>query len=257
MYKIAKNLSPFTLGLVFCCSQAALLPAARAASLNPNSSGEATLPSNSNTTNQVLLNPTAASSSTVLPAGVSSVDCPLQSGLGSSQGSAAQSEPTLPKNSGITPVPKNSGDKSLKYQSNEIASSDVPSTEPVSKMQDATTSPTLIAQAAVGDCCGIGGAATCEVGGLPTGGAGLGGLSPLLGLLGILPAAALIPALDDGGNGDPGQPGPGPVPVAPVPVAPVPESSSTGAIVAGFGMMGLLLSRRYRSGRKNKNVNPE
>jgi hypothetical protein len=244
MYKIAKNLSPFTLGLVFCCSQAALLPAADAASLNPNSSVDATLPSDPNTFNQDVLDPTTVSSSTALPAGVPNVDCPLQSGISSSQGSAAQSEPTGSENSGITPVPKNSGDKILKYQSDEIASSDVPSTEPVSKTQDATTSPALIAQAAVGDCCGIGGAATCEVGGLPTGGAGLGGLSPLLGLLGILPAAALIPALS-GGNNDPGQP------------SPVPEPSSTGAIVAGFGMMGLLLSRRYRSGRKNKNVNPE
>jgi hypothetical protein len=255
MYKIAKKLSPFTLGLVFCCSQAALLPAAHAASLNPSSSGDATLPSDPNTFNQDVLDPTTVSSSTALPAGVPNVDCPLQlqSGISSSQGSAAQSEPTGSKNSGITPVPKNSGDKSLKYQSNEIASSDVSSTEPVSKAKDATTSPTLIAQAAVGDCCGIGGAATCEVGGLPTGGAGLaGGIPPLLGLLGLLPVAALIPALDGGNNGNPGQPAPGPVPVAPVP-----ESSSTGAIVAGFGMMGLLLSRRYRSGRKNKNVNPE
>jgi hypothetical protein len=246
MYKIAKKLSPFALGLVFCCSQAALLPAAHAASLNPNSSGDATLPSDPNTFNQDVLDPTTVSSSTALPAGVPNVDCPLQSGISSFQGSAAQSEPTLPKNSGITPVPKNSGAKSLKYQSNEIASSDVPSTEPVSKAQDATTSPTLIAQAAVGDCCGIGGAATCEVGGLPTGGAGLGGVPSLLGLAGLLPLAA-IPLINNGnGNSDPNQPS-----------APVPESSSTGAIVAGFGMVGLLLSRRYLSGRKNKNVNPE
>jgi hypothetical protein len=251
MYKIAKNLSPFTLGLVFCCSQAALLPTAYAASLNPNSSGEATLPSDPNTINPTVLDSTAASSPTAFPAGVPNVDC-LQSGTRPSQGSAAQSEPTVPRNSGITPVPKNSGDKSLKYQSNEIASSDVPSTEPVSKAQDATTSPTLIAQAAAGDCCGIGGAATCEVGGVPTGGAGLGGISPLLGLLGLLPVAALIPALDGGNNNNNGQPAPGPIPPAPVP-----ESSSTGAIVAGFGIMGLLLSRRYRSGRKGKNVSPE
>jgi hypothetical protein len=244
MYKIAKKLSPFTLGLVFCCSQAALLPAAHAASLNPNSSGDATLPSDPNTFNQDVLDPNTVSGSTALPAGLSNVDC-LQSGLSSSQGSAAQSEPTGSKNSGITPVPKNSGDKSLKYQSDEIASSDIPSTEPVSKTQDQTISPTLIAQSAVGDCCGIGGAATCEVGGLPTGGAGLGGISPLLGLLGLLPAAAIIPAVSGGNNNDPGQP------------APVPETSSTGAIVAGFGMMGLLLSRRDRSGRKNKNANPE
>jgi hypothetical protein len=253
MYKIAKNLSPFTLGLVFCCSQAALLPTAHAASLNPNSSVDATLSLDPNTVNQTALDPTGASSPTALPAGLPNVDC-LQSGLSPSQGSAAKSESMVPGNSGITPVPKNLGDTSLKYQSNEIASSDVPAPEPVSKTtQEAkTTSPTSIAQAAAAeDCCGIGGAATCEVGGLPTGGAGLPGLSPLLGLLGLLPAAALIPALG-GGNNDPGQPAPGPIPVAPVP-----ESSSTGAIVAGFGIMGLLLSRRYRSGRKNKNVNPE
>lgn len=251
MYKIAKNLSPFTLGLVFCCSQSVLLPTAHAASLNPNSSVDATLSLEPNTANQTALDPTTASSPTALPAGLPNVDC-LQSGLSPSQGSAAKSESMVPGNSGITPVPKNLGDTSLKYQSNEIASSDVPATEPVSKTtQEAkTTSPTLIAQAAAAeDCCGIGGAATCEVGGVPTGGAGLPGLSPLLGLLGLLPAGA-IPFITDGNsNSDPNQ-------TTPIP-APVPESSSTGAIVAGFGMMGLLLSRRYLSGRKNKNVNPE
>jgi len=252
MYKIAKNLSPFTLGLVFCFSQAALLPTAHAASLNPNSSVDATLSLDPNTANQTALDPTGASSPTALPAGLPNVDC-LQSGLSPSQVSAAKSESMVPGNSGITPVPKNLGDTSLKYQSNEIASSDVPATEPVSKttQQEAkTTSPTLIAQAAAAeDCCGIGGAATCEVGGVPTGGAALGGLSPLLGLLGLLPAGA-IPFITSGNsNSDPNQ-------TTPIP-APVPESSSTGAIVAGFGVMGLLLSRRYRSGRKNKNVNPE
>lgn len=251
MYKIAKNLSPFTLGLVFCFSQTALLPTAHAASLNPNSSVDATLSLDPNTANQTALDPTGASSPTALPAGLPNVDC-LQSGLSPSQGSAVKSESMVPGNSGITPIPKNSGDTSLKYQSNEIASSDVPATEPVSNTtQEAkTTSPTLIAQAsAAEDCCGIGGAATCEVGGVPTGGAGLGGVSPLLGLLGLLPAGA-IPFITSGNsNSDPNQ-------TTPIP-APVPESSSTGAIVAGFGMMGLLLSRRYLSGRKNKNVNPE
>jgi hypothetical protein len=270
MYKIAKNLSPFTLGLLFCCSQATLLPSAHAASLNPTSSVDVTLPS-ANTVDPFVLGATAASGPTTL----SSVDCPLQSGPSS----------TVPK--------KNSENTSLNYQSNEIASSDIPVTKAAPKTtQDAAMakakSPTLIAQAAAGDCCGIGGAATCEVGGVPTGGAALGGLSPLLGLLGLLPAAAVPIALSDGGNnsdpgpvagpldpvgepgagpgepagpGQPGVPGPGepgvPGPGEPPPPAAVPEPSSTGAIVAVFGMMGLWLSRRHRSGRKDQNVSLE
>ncbi|NJM74806.1 MAG: hypothetical protein HC852_02350 [Acaryochloridaceae cyanobacterium RU_4_10] len=253
MYKIAKNLSPFTLGLVFCCSQAVLSPAAHAASLNPSSSSvDVTLPSDPSAVNQAALDPSAVPSATTQPLGAA-VDCALEPNLNPSQGAAAQPGPAASKNSDITPVSKNSGDTSLKYQSSEIASSDLPNAEPASQTaQDATaTSPTLIAQAAgAADCCGIGGAATCEVGGVPTGGAGLGGISPLLGLLGLLPAAAIIPAIN-GGNGNGSEQS-----VPPVPPAPVPESSSTGAIVAGFGMMGLLLSRRYRSGRKNKNVSP-
>jgi hypothetical protein len=266
MYKIAKNLSPFTLGLLFCCSQATLLPSAHAASLNPTSSVDVTLPSVSNANDQTALGATAASNTTTL----SSVDCPPQSGPSS----------TLPKNSGNT---------SLNYQSSEIASSDVPGTEAVPKTTQGAKmakSPTLIAQAAAGDCCGIGGAATCEVGGVPTGGAGLGGLSPLLGLLGLIPAAAVPLALGDGDNNDPagepapgpgepapgpGEPAPGPGEPAPGPGEPappgpggepapparVPEPSSTGAIVAVFGMMGLWFGRRHRSGRKDKNVSLE
>ncbi len=269
MFKIAKNLSPFTLGVLFCCSQATLLPSAHAASLNPTSSVDVTLPS-ANTVDPFVLGASAASGPTTL----SSVDCPPQSGPSST-------------------VPKNSGNTSLNYQSNEIASSNVPGPEAVAKTTQNTAmakSPTLIAQAAAGDCCGIGGAATCEVGGVPTGGAALGGLSPLLGLLGIVPAAAAIPlALGDGDNNDPGpgagplepgavpgepgavpgeqpgagpgpglgEPGPGPGPGEPPPPAAVPEPSSTGAIVSVFGMMCLWLSRRHRSGRKDENVSLE
>ncbi len=260
MYKVAKNLSPFTLGLVFCCSQATLLPAAHAASLNPTSSVDVTLPSAPNTVDQTVLGAPAASSPMTLPSGVANVDCPLPSGL----------SPSAPKNSGIKAVPKNSGNKSLNYQSNELASSDVSGTGSTPKTM--ATSPTLIAQAA-DDCCGIGGAATCEVGGVPTGGAALGGISPLLGLLGLVPAAAIPLALDDGSGSnnapapvDPGVPEGGPglgVPEGgpglgePPPIEKIPEPPSTGAIVAGFGMMGLWLSRRHRSGRKDKNISLE
>lgn len=103
-----------------------------------------------------------------------------------------------------------------------------------------SASSTLIAQASLGDCCEIGGTTTCEVGGLPPAGGGIlgGGPSPLLALLGL--PAALIPAFLGGGDSSNSNPTP----------TPVPESSSTGAIAAGFSLLGLWYGRRYHNARK-------
>ncbi len=100
----------------------------------------------------------------------------------------------------------------------------------------------LVAQASLDDCCEIGGTTTCEVGGLPPAGGGAlgGGPSPLLALLGL--PAALIPAFLGGGDGSNNS-------TPPIPT-PVPESSSTGAIAAGFGLIGLWYGRRLRNVRK-------
>jgi hypothetical protein len=101
----------------------------------------------------------------------------------------------------------------------------------------------LVAQASLDDCCEIGGTTTCEVGGLPPAGGGIlggGGPSPLLALLGV--PAALIPAFLGGSDSSSNNPTPTPMPV--------PESSSTGAIAAGFGLIGLWYGRRLRNVRK-------
>ncbi|WP_404785319.1 PEP-CTERM sorting domain-containing protein [Altericista sp. CCNU0014] len=100
----------------------------------------------------------------------------------------------------------------------------------------------LVAQALPDDCCEIGGTTTCEIGGAPPTGGGVlgGGPSPLLALLGL--PAALVPAFLGGGNGDDNGTPPTPTPV--------PEPSSTGALAAGFGLIGLWYGRRLRSTRK-------
>lgn len=121
-----------------------------------------------------------------------------------------------------------------------VPSSMVAST-PVSDTTAANFSSNLVAQApGLDDCCEIGGTTTCEVGGLaPQGGGALaGGLSPLAALAG-LPLAGLVPLALGGGDGNDGTTPP-----------PVPEPSSTAAITAGLGLLGLWYGRRYRSSHK-------
>jgi hypothetical protein len=89
------------------------------------------------------------------------------------------------------------------------------------------------------NCCEFGGTADCELGGVaPTGGAiaASGSGFPIAALAGLLPLAAIPLAFTGGNNnGDPAA------------AVPVPEPSSTAGIVAGFGMLGLWFSRRFRS----------
>jgi hypothetical protein len=87
------------------------------------------------------------------------------------------------------------------------------------------------------NCCELGGTSDCELGGLPpAGGAAAGGGFPFAALAGLLPLAAIPFAFGGGNNNNDSPP-------------PVPEPSSTAGIVAGFGMFGLWLSRRYRTGK--------
>ncbi|MGB8698461.1 MAG: hypothetical protein WCD18_03505 [Thermosynechococcaceae cyanobacterium] len=192
MHKTVKKLSPVALGFALCCYQAIQLPNAQASSLSLSSNANAT---------------TVAQST---PAAVGS--CLLQGG---GQTSAAP-EAAMPGTG-------------LGYQSEAIAQLDAagPSTAP-----GATSSSTLVAQLSPGvdDCCDVGGTATCEVGGLPVGGAALGAI-PLWPLLAIPPGIACAIACT-GSNPKP---------------PPVPESPLTGGLVAGFGIMGLWYSRRFRS----------
>ncbi len=87
------------------------------------------------------------------------------------------------------------------------------------------------------NCCELGGTSDCELGGLPpAGGAASGGGFPFAALAGLLPLAAIPFAFGGGKDNNDSPP-------------PVPEPSSTAGIVAGFGMLGLWFSRRFRAGK--------
>jgi hypothetical protein len=87
------------------------------------------------------------------------------------------------------------------------------------------------------DCCEVSGNSLCEVAGLPpVGGAGLLA-SPLLALAG-LPLAAIPFLAGDDGDGESGPP--------------VPEPTTTAGLVVGLGAVGLLLSRRQRRNKSDR-----
>ncbi len=117
------------------------------------------------------------------------------------------------------------------YQSENIAESRIgPTSEGAGTVKVAQLVPDE-------NCCEFGGTADCELGGVaPTGGAIAGAGAPFpFAALAALPLAA-IPALafTGGSNNNDGP-------------AAVPEPSSTAGIVAGFGMLGVWFSRRFRS----------
>jgi hypothetical protein len=87
------------------------------------------------------------------------------------------------------------------------------------------------------DCCEVSGNSLCEVAGLPpVGGAGLLA-SPLLALAG-LPLAAIPFLAGDDGDGESGPP--------------VPEPTTTAGLVVGLAAVGLLLSRRQRRNKSDR-----
>jgi hypothetical protein len=142
--------------------------------------------------------------------------CPLNSLKTSSKGG------TLPSQASTA------GSSSLGYQSEGTAETRI---VPASKGAGTVKVAQLVPDE---NCCEFGGTADCELGGLAPAGGAVGGAGfPFAALAGLLPAG-LIPLAFTGGdnNSDP---------------APVPEPSSTAGIVAGFGMLGLWFSRRFRS----------
>jgi hypothetical protein len=153
------------------------------------------------------------------------VDAPTASGA--TAGGCPLNSLKTPLKSGVLPS-QGSAAASLGYQSENIAESNIGS---ASKAAGAVKVAQLVPDE---NCCELGGTADCELGGLPpAGGAASAGGFPFAALAGLLPLAALPFAFGGGNNND--QP------------PAVPEPSSTAGIVAGFGMLGLWFSRRFRA----------
>jgi hypothetical protein len=160
------------------------------------------------------------------------VDAPTAAG--SAAGGCPLNSLKTPSKSGGLPAQGSAASPGLGYQSENVAESGIVS---VSK----GTGTVKVAQLVPDEnCCELGGTADCELGGLPpAGGAASGGGFPFAALAGLLPLAAIPFAFGGGGNNNGEQP------------PAVPEPSSTAGIVAGFGMLGLWFSRRFR-----ENQNP-
>jgi hypothetical protein len=226
--KAIQKFSPFALGIVVLSTQMAQGPMAYGASLNSTGAADESLLKPNVVELQPPSTPVARGGCALAPTGGDSA---------------------LPNSS--TPVvnAKNLTSLDTSASSSVLASSATGSLVPSSvanlSASDPAISPNvssnLVAQTpALDDCCEIGGTTTCEIGGLPPVGGGAlgGGLSPLAALAG-LPLAAL-PFILGGGdnNNDPTTP----------PV--VPEPSSTAAITAGLGLLGLWYGRRFRTSHK-------
>jgi hypothetical protein len=217
--KAIQKISPFALGIMVCSYQIVQMPLAYGVSVK--SMAVAADP---------LLKPTVPE----LQSFSASPECVPAPAGGSS---------LLPNSGAGTPLNTSSPSALNSSGSSSVLASSVTGAVVSSTLTAQATgfesSANLIAQVpALDDCCAIGGTTTCEVGGVPpVGGAALaGGLSPLLGLLG-LPLLA-IPAIVGGGGG-----GGGPTP-------PVPEPSSTAGITAALGLFGLWYGRRFRASKK-------
>jgi hypothetical protein len=227
--KAIQKFSPFALGAIVLISQMAHGSMAYGASLNT----------------------VAATDNSLLKPNVSELQ-PSTSAIGGSCAKAPAGNGSLTNSSVSTVSGKNLKSSETLDSSSVLASSmtgsvvpsSIVASTPISEPAGASNlSSDLVAQVpALDDCCEIGGTTTCEVGGLPPvgGGALPGGLSPLAAL-GALPALGLIPLLGGGGDGNNGGTTPPP---------PVPEPSSTAAITAGLGLLGLWYGRRYRASHK-------
>jgi hypothetical protein len=221
--KAIQKFSPFALGMVLCSYQIAQVPMAYGASLKSVAA-----------TDDSLLQPNVSGLQPALSA--ASGGCAL-SPTGS--GSVNSLAPSL---NASTP-----GGSSPSSSSGVLASAVTGSVVPSSVMANAPAadpgapsnfSSNLVAQApALDDCCEIGGTTTCEVAGVaPAGGGALGGGFPLAALAGLAVPLIAIPFLAGGGGA--GTP------------PPVPEPSSTAAITAGIGLLGLWYGRRFRTSHK-------
>jgi hypothetical protein len=221
--KAIQKFSPFALGMILCTYQMSQVPMAYGASLKsvaatddsllqPNVSGLQPVPSS------------AAGGCALSPTGGGSVNSLAPSLNASTPGSLSPSS-----SSGVL---ASAGTGSI-VPSSVVANA--PAADPAAP---SNLSSNLVAQApALDDCCEIGGTTTCEVAGVPpTGGGALGGF-PLASLAGLAVPLVAIPLLTGGGGGGGTPP-------------PVPEPSSTAAITAGIGLLGLWYGRRFRSAQK-------
>jgi hypothetical protein len=224
--KAIQKFSPFALGIIVYACQMSYGSMAYGAAIKSAAAA-----------NDALLKPDVLG---LIPSSSgAALNCAPASATGSGSG--------LPVTSSPSTLKTNSLDASA--PSSVLASSVAPSVlaanaPPVadSALAADASSNNLVAQVpALDDCCEIGGTTTCEVGGLaPQGGGALAGGFPLASLLGLLAPVAALPFVlgDDGGGGD-----------APTP-PPVPEPSSTAAITAGLGLLGLWYGRRFRNPHK-------
>jgi hypothetical protein len=221
--KAIQKFSPFALGMVLCSYQIAQVPMAYGASLKsvaatddsllqPNVSGLQPTPS------------AALGGCALSPTGGGSVNSLAPSLNASTLGSLSPSSSSGVLASAVT--------------GSVVPSSVVANAPAADPAAPSNLSSNLVAQApALDDCCEIGGTTTCEVAGVaPAGGGALGGF-PLASLAGLAVPLVAIPLLTGGGGSSGTTP-------------PVPEPSSTAAITAGIGLLGLWYGRRFRTSRK-------
>lgn len=217
--KAIQKFSPFALGMVLCSYQMAQVPMAYGASLNSVAA-----------TDDSLLQPNVSGLQPALSAAPGG--CALSSaGSGSVNSLAPSLNASTP---GSLPPSSSSGVLASTVAGSVVANA--PAADPAAP---SNLSSNLVAQApALDDCCEIGGTTTCEVAGVaPAGGGALGGF-PLASLAGLAVPLVAIPLLAGGGGGGGGTP------------PPVPEPSSTAAITAGIGLLGLWYGRRFRTSHK-------
>jgi PEP-CTERM motif len=151
---------------------------------------------------------------------------PVEAPTAAASGGCPLSPLNAPQKSGALPSQGSAASSGLGYQSETIAQADG----------------VKVAQLVPDEnCCELGGTVDCELGGIaPAGGAAAAAGFPFAALAGLLPLAAVPFAFGGGDNND----------SSPA----VPEPSSTAGIVAGFGMLGLWFSRRFR--RAGRNLSP-
>ncbi len=217
--KAIQKFSPFALGMVLCSYQMAQVPMAYGASLKSVAA-----------TDDSLLQPNVSGLQPPAPSAAAG-GCALSSTGGGSVNSLA------PSLNAVTPsLPPSSSSGVL---ASAVTGSVVANASAADPAAPSNLSSSLVAQApALDDCCEIGGTTTCEVAGVPpVGGGALGGF-PLASLAGLALPLVAIPLLAGGGGGGGGTP------------PPVPEPSSTTAITAGIGILGLWYGRRFRSAHK-------
>jgi hypothetical protein len=224
--KAIQKFSPFALGMVLCSYQMAQVPMAYGASLKSVAA-----------TDDSLLQPNVSGLQPALSAAPGG--CALSPTGGGSVNSLAPSLNASTPGSSLS-ASSSSGVLASAVTGSVVPSSVVANAPAADPAAPSNLSSNLVAQApALDDCCEIGGTTTCEVAGVaPAGGGALGGGFPLAALAGLAVPLIAIPFLAGGGGGGAGTP------------PPVPEPSSTAAITAGIGLLGLWYGRRFRTSRK-------